>query len=158
MKQATGIKPILEYKEAESTEMVKVIIDYVFMVTIAIMMFLCFFSLSASMSANLYDQTKELGILRSMGVTKIRITLLYFYEALILVFSACFLGINIGVFVAYTMKLQMDLFMNTETEFYFPWYQTIEIFCLSLLCAFFSTFGPTTQLKRKQISAIFRMA
>ena len=105
LKAATGIKPSLMYKEAESTEQIKTIIDLVFSVTIAIMMFLCFFSLSASMSANLYDQAKELGILRSMGVTKIRITLLYFYEALILVFSSSFLGILIGVFVAYTMKL-----------------------------------------------------
>ena len=84
-----------------------------------------------------------------MGVTKIRITLLYFYEALVLVFSACFLGILIGVFVGYTMKLQMDLFLNQESEFFFPWAQMIEIFCLSLVCAFFSTFGPTTQLTRK---------
>ena len=158
LKAATGIKPTLEYKEAESTEQMKTIIDLLFSVTIAIMMFLCFFSLSASMSANLYDQAKELGILRSMGVTKIRITLLYFYEALILVFSSCFLGIMIGVFVAYTMKLQMDLFLNQESVFFFPWHQMIEIFCLSLLCAFFSTFGPTTQLTRKQISSIFRMA
>lgn len=136
----------------------KTIIDYVFMVTIAIMMFLCFFSLSASMSANLYDQTKEIGILRSMGVTKIRITLLYFYEALILVFSASLLGTMIGVFVAYTMKLQMDLLLNQESEFYFPLIQMLEIFCLSIACAFFSTFGPTSQLTKKQISSIFRMA
>ena len=81
------------------------IIDYIFLMTIAIMMFLCFFSLSASMSANLYDQTKEIGIMRAMGVTKMRIKLLYFYEALILVFSASILGVLIGVTVGWTMKL-----------------------------------------------------
>jgi len=86
--------------------------NYVFMVAIAIMMFLSFFSLSASMSANLYDQTKEIGVLRAIGVTKLRITLLYFYEALILVFSASLLGITIGTVVGYTMKLQMDLFLD----------------------------------------------
>lgn len=146
LKQAINENTVvtLEYEEAESTEQVKQILDLVFMVTIAIMMFLCFFSLSASMSSNLYDQSKEIGILRSMGVTKIRIKLLYFYEALVLVFSASFLGIMIGVFVGFTMKLQMDLFLNQETDFYFPWLQTAEIFCLSLICAFFSTFGPTT--------------
>lgn len=112
LKQATGLAPTLTYVQQEQTEQVTLIIDYVFMVTIAIMMFLCFFSLSASMSANLYDQTKEIGVLRSIGVTKVRITLLYFYEALILVFAASFLGILIGTFVAYTMKLQMDLFLN----------------------------------------------
>ena len=47
-----------------------------------------------------------------MGVTKVRITLLYFYEALILVLSASLLGTMIGVFVGYTMKLQMDLLLN----------------------------------------------
>ena len=92
-----------------------------------------------------------------MGVTKIRITLLYFYEALILVFAACFLGIMIGVFVGWTMKMQMDLFNNQESKFYFPWLQTIEIFGLSILCALGSTFGPTVQLTRKQISSIFRL-
>ena len=54
--KATGNNRFFEvYKEAESTEAIKQIIDYVFSVIIAIMMFLCFFSLSASMSANLYD-------------------------------------------------------------------------------------------------------
>lgn len=47
-----------------------------------------------------------------MGVTKARITLLYFYEALILVFAASMLGVVIGVSVGWTMKLQMDLLMN----------------------------------------------
>ena len=110
------------------------------------------------MSANLYDQTKEIGILRAMGVTKIRIKLIYFYEALILVFASSFLGILIGVFVAWTFKLQMDLFLNQESYFFFPTMQMIEILGLSLLCAFFSTFGPTTELTRRQIASIFRLA
>jgi len=49
------LAPTITYVQQEQTEQVTLIIDYVFMVTIAIMMFLCFFSLSASMSANLYD-------------------------------------------------------------------------------------------------------
>ena len=55
LKSATDITATKTYEQADSTAGVKKIIDYVFMVTIAIMMFLCFFSLSASMSANLYD-------------------------------------------------------------------------------------------------------
>lgn len=80
-------------------------------------MFLCFFSLSSAMSANLYEQTKEIGVLRSMGMTKIRINLLYFYEALIVVFSACSMGILVGTFVGYSMKLQLNLLMNQSAAF-----------------------------------------
>ena len=43
------------YLKDNQTKQVEQIIDYIFLMTIAIMMFLCFFSLSASMSANLYD-------------------------------------------------------------------------------------------------------
>ena len=38
-------------------------------------------------------------MLRSVGITKIRITLLYFYEALILVFASSIMGIAIGLLV-----------------------------------------------------------
>ena len=43
------------YEKSKSIEGITKVINYVFAVIIAIMMFLCFFSLSASMSANLFD-------------------------------------------------------------------------------------------------------
>ena len=77
----------------------------VFSATIAIMMFLCFFSLTSATTANLFDQSKEIGVLRSMGFTKNRIRLLFFYEVAIMVFAACLLGIIVGTTVGYTMAL-----------------------------------------------------
>ena len=55
------------------------------------------------MSANLYEQRKEVAILRAMGITRLRVKLLYFYEAMIMVIASCMLGVLIGVVVAYTM-------------------------------------------------------
>lgn len=43
------------YIDADNNASVLKIIDIIFYVTIGIMMFLCFFSLAASMTANLYD-------------------------------------------------------------------------------------------------------
>ena len=57
------------------------------------------------MSANLYEQKKEVGVLRAMGFTKYRVKALYFYESLILVLSSCVLGVLIGTAVGYTMLL-----------------------------------------------------
>ena len=68
-------------------------------------MILCLFSLTSSMSANLMDQTKEIGVLRAMGFTKTRIKVLYFYEAFILVVVSCSLGVMIGTIVGFTMVL-----------------------------------------------------
>ena len=81
------------------------IINIIFSSTIAIMMFLCFFSLAASMSANIYDQSKEVGILRSIGIKKGRIRILFFYEAMILVFASSLLGVFVGTAVGFTMVI-----------------------------------------------------
>lgn len=81
------------------------LINYIFDTIIVITMGLCFFALSANVTANLYDQTKEIGVLRSMGLSKTRIKLLYFYEAVLLVLASSVLGVVIGMVVAYTFSL-----------------------------------------------------
>jgi len=68
-------------------------------------MCLCFFALSSNMSANLLEQTKEIGVLRAIGVKKTRIMMLYFYEAMVLVMASSITGVAIGMFVGYTMTL-----------------------------------------------------
>jgi len=81
------------------------IMNKVFNSIIIITMSLCFFALSANMSANLYEQTKEIGVLRSIGFSKWKIRFLYFYEAIVLVLSSCLLGVMVGMTVGYTMTL-----------------------------------------------------
>ena len=91
------------YSTEESSQKALQLIDLIFYVVIGIMMFLCFFALQSSMMANLYEQSKEIAVLRSIGLTGYRISTLYFYEALLLVFASCLLGIVIGVLVGFTM-------------------------------------------------------
>lgn len=133
------------------------ILNKVFDTIIVLTMFLCFFALSANMSANLYTQTKEIGVLRSIGFTKMRIKFLYFYESMVLVLASCLMGVLIGMMVGYTMCLQQSLILHGDLTVYFPWTQFVVIMAISFVCAFASTFGPTTQLTSKSISAIFRM-
>ena len=120
-------------------------------------MFLCFFSLSANMSANLFDQAKEIGIMRSIGMKRSRIRLLFFYEATVLVLASCMIGIFVGTVVGFTMVLQQELFLDTTNQFFFPWKQTFEIFIFSVICTFLATFGPSSQLLSKSIADIFRV-
>lgn len=48
------------------------------------------------MYTNVYEQTKEIGILRSIGVSKFRMYRVYIYESLVLVLSSSLLGRKFG--------------------------------------------------------------
>lgn len=134
------------------------ILNIVFNVIIALTMFLCFFALSSNMSANLIQQTKEVAVMRSIGFTKSRIRFLYFYEAMTLVIASSTTGVMIGMLVGFTFAAQQKLLLSmSNLPFYFPWVQFLLIIALSVICAIASTFGPTTQLTKNEIAAIFRM-
>jgi ABC-type antimicrobial peptide transport system permease subunit len=120
-------------------------------------MFLCFFSLTASMTANIYEQTKEIAVLRAIGFTKRRVIMLYIYEAFLLVFSSSIIGICIGVLVGWTMMLQRVLFTQIPLVFYIPYAEIISIFVVSIICSFLSTFGPARAVVKRKIAQIFRM-
>ena len=111
---------------------------------IVVMMFLCFFSLSANMSGSILEQQKEIAVLRSIGVTNLKIRLLFFYEALVLVLSACMLGVVTGLVIGYTMSKQEELFTNNTTAINLKYKQFCLIIALSILLAFLATFGPAT--------------
>ena len=145
------------YETSATTSKIKKILDKVFYGLISVTMFLCFFSLCASMSANLYEQKKEVGVLRAMGFTKYRIRMLYFYESLVLVLTSCILGVLIGTAVGYTMLLQFNLLLNSAVEPFFPWGQFLLVTLLSIICAFFSTWGPAASLTNRSIAGIFRL-
>jgi ABC-type antimicrobial peptide transport system permease subunit len=55
------------------------------------------------MGGNIIKQSREIGVLRCIGVKKKEIILLYVYEAFVLVFSSSLFGILIGWLIGYTM-------------------------------------------------------
>ena len=133
-----------QQNKTDSEKLLSLIFDVIILIT----MFLCFFALSTNMTANLYEQSKEIGVLRSIGLTKTRIKLLYFYEAFVLVFASCLLGILVGCVMGYSVCLQQNLLAQMTLTFNFPWTQLLIIVGCSILCAFLSTFSPTTQLTK----------
>ena len=147
----------VSYTAGETTSKIRKVLDKVFYGLISVTMFLCFFSLCASMSANLYEQKKEVGLLRALGFTKYRVRMLYFYESLVLVLSSCMMGVLIGTVVGYTMLLQFNLLLHASVAPFFPWQQFVLVAILSIICAFFSTWGPAVSLTNRSVAGIFRM-
>jgi ABC-type antimicrobial peptide transport system permease subunit len=119
---------------------------------IVVTMLLCFFALSSNMSANIFEQTKEIGVLRSIGFRRFRIMLLYFYEAAVLILASSLLGVMIGMVVGYTMTIQESLILGMDLPYFFPLSQFIVILILTFTCALLATFGPSFKLTKLEIS------
>jgi ABC-type antimicrobial peptide transport system permease subunit len=50
------------------------------------------------------EQTKEIAVLRSIGVTKFRMSAIYVFESFTLVFSSCVIGMIVGFLIGFTMS------------------------------------------------------
>ena len=87
--------------------------DSIFNVIVLVAMSLCFFSLGSSMSANIFDQSKEIAVLRSIGLNKPNVMKIFIYEALVLVISCSICGFIIGVVIGNLMMLQQAMFTSS---------------------------------------------
>jgi len=101
--------------------------------TTAVALLICFFSLTSSMIANIHEQTKEIGLLRALGVTRVWIARVYSLEAMVLVLSAAALGVAIGTILAFTISAQRQLFTQLPLPFTFPTAPMVVITVASML-------------------------
>lgn len=98
-------KSQFESKSRPHIEKLDSIVTVIFQMIILVTIFLMFFSLSTTMSSNIYEQAKEIGALRAVGLTKYGLIRLYIYESYILVVASSILGVFIGVGIGWTMTL-----------------------------------------------------
>ncbi|KRX00113.1 hypothetical protein PPERSA_07220 [Pseudocohnilembus persalinus] len=133
------------------------LINIIFSVITVIVMILSFFSLISSMTANIYEQTKEISVLRAIGMTKYQMIMTYIYEAYTLVLSSSLIGMIVGIIVGFTMGLQRALFTKIPIPFEFPTQIFVSVFITSIFCAFLSTYFPSKRIMNSQISQIIRL-
>jgi len=128
----------------------------IFNVIICLTMFICFFSLSSSMLGNLYEQCKEISVMRAIGFSKDKITKLYVYEAFILVIASSINGVIIGTTVGWVITFIRMKFIDMKMLFVFPIREFFIVSAIALACAFLSTYSPSRILMSKSIPDIAR--
>eukprot|EP01118_Nematostelium_gracile_P005989 TRINITY_DN1916_c0_g1_i1.p1 TRINITY_DN1916_c0_g1~~TRINITY_DN1916_c0_g1_i1.p1 ORF type:complete len:581 (-),score=131.11 TRINITY_DN1916_c0_g1_i1:40-1782(-) len=149
---------IWDYRDQlEPIQKATLILSYFFNFTTLVALIVCWFSLNSSMFANVYQQTKEISILRAMGITKFWMYRIYVYEALVLVLSASILGIIIGAAVGYTMTIQQSLYTQIPIPFVFPKDIVQVVGISSFFFAVLASFAPIHYLLRLPIIAIMRI-
>ena len=131
-------------------------ITVIFISIEAIVMILSLFSLITSMSTNILEQSKEIAVLRSIGVTRKMINYLYVAEGFVLVFSSAMFGIMIGTVIGWTISVQRVLFTQLPVEFVFPYRDTITVLIIAVLSSLASSYLPAKRITDMQIGKIMR--
>jgi len=133
------------------------ILNTFFNISIVLAMFLCLFSLTSSMYANIYEQTKEIGVLRAIGSGRFMLVRVYVYESFALVVSASLMGVCIGFLIGYTMTIQRVLLTQLPMPFYVPWVLILIILAMAAFCAVVSSMWPAYSVVRKSTVSIMRI-
>ncbi|KPA82246.1 hypothetical protein ABB37_03358 [Leptomonas pyrrhocoris] len=122
------------------------ILSIFFIMAELMILLICFFSLMSSMTTNVLNSSKEIGVLLCMGMTRFQVYRVYVWEAFILVVSAGSVGLIIGVVVAYTMLLQQILFAQISFPFPFPYIQLCIVVAVGFVSALASSISPVAYL------------
>jgi len=120
-------------------------------------MIIAFFSLSTSMFTNIIEQTKEVGILRAIGLSQFPLFRIYIYEAFFLVMSSAILGGAIGLIIGWSLSAQRGLLTEIPIPFIFPWQLAITVFLVAIVSAVLSTVLPVWRLAMMPVVGIFRL-
>jgi ABC-type antimicrobial peptide transport system permease subunit len=131
--------------------------SYLFNFTTLVAMLISFFSLTASMFTNIREQSKEIGVLRAMGIPKFWIYRIYAYEAFVVILSSSILGLMIGVVVGWTMTLQRVLFTALPVPFVFPYVLMAIIFGSSVILGILASAIPSRSVLGIPIVQIMKM-
>jgi ABC-type lipoprotein release transport system permease subunit len=108
------------------------------------------------MTINIFEQKKEIAILRSLGMNQRQIIYIYICEAIILIFSSSIIGIIIGSFISYTMSLQWQMFTYINISYNLKLESLIMIILFSILGGILSTIVPAKNMLKIPISQLIK--
>lgn len=132
------------------------LLNFIFAVLSLVAMILCFFSLFASMAANISEQKHEMGVLRSIGVSRYELLRVYAHEAYALTTAACLSGSIIGIFIAWLFGKQQELFTSVPYPFVFPIGVVLTVFITSAIAAWTAAWIPAKQSLMDNITNLLR--
>ena len=137
-------------------DMASNIVFFIFYIVSTIVLIFCLFNLTASMTINIFDQKKEIAILRSLGTKKNHIIFIYVAESFILILSSSIIGSIIGSIISYTMALQWTIFTNVNVVFHLPVGSIILIVLFSIFGGIISTYFPAKRMLNNSIAQLIK--
>ncbi|KAN0000825.1 hypothetical protein ACTFIZ_001278 [Dictyostelium cf. discoideum] len=145
---------IIRYKDSSnsSDKLNSLFFDFATVISIIISSF----SLISSMFTSIKNQSKEIGILRSIGLSNFKIYKIYIIEAFTLSFGSCIIGIIIGIFISYTILLEQSTMNQQIIPFSIQWELIPILFISSLIVSIISVISPIRHLLKQPIISVLK--
>ena len=136
--------------------MISNIVFLIFYIISSVVLIFCLFNLTASMTINIFEQKKEIAIMRSLGMKRRHVIFVYIAEAFILILTASIIGTIVGSIIAFTMALQWGVFTSVNVAFTLPIGSIIVIIIISILGGIFSTYIPARNMLKQSIAQLIK--
>lgn len=143
-------------EDLDDLSITQTVLNFLFTTMSIVALFLCFFSLVASMVTNIREQTKEAGVLRALGLGNYKLIRLFVYEAYALVLASSLMGVGIGVMVGWTFSQQQALFTELPVGFFVPWDIIVTICIASVVCSILAAAIPGSALTKVRVTKLLR--
>lgn len=143
--------------DASALDIPKQALELVFSFTTVVAMTVSFFSLVSSMTSNIHEQSKEIAIMRALGMSRAWMYRVYIYESFVLVMASSFLGIIIGYILGLAMTLQQSLFTQLPIPFIFPWYLLAAVLLFSMVLSVGASYFPIHRFMLMEVVKLFRL-
>jgi len=140
----------------ETSEKVKSVISYIFLVLGIIALILSFFLIWISFYSNIRENITNYGIMRSIGVTKSQSLRIYLYEAATIILGSIITGTFIGILISCSLILQFDIFLELPFIFHFPFKLYIILIIVGLSLGMLGSYYPIHEVNSLTLTNILK--
>ena len=110
-----------------------------------------FFGISNTLTMNIIERTREIGMLRGMGMTRDQVVAMILSEAAVLGMIGGILGIVLGAVIARIMLVAMTNMSGYRLEFLLPVGRTVLTLTVAILVSQIAAFFPALRAARTRI-------
>ncbi|MHA1797375.1 MAG: ABC transporter permease [Candidatus Helarchaeota archaeon] len=140
-------------KIQEVINLILLIFTNILQISIAIALF----GLSITIIMNVNQRKKEIGILRSLGMSKSQIVRMIFGETLIIGMLAIIIGLITGGFASYLMVWDIPFMPYVPIFFVIPWNQLIFLSVIVFIATIISSIVPSMKANKLNIVDAIRV-
>lgn len=148
---------IFDYREIQSKmdQSLQTMLIFLYMIT-ALLFLMSFFQLLLSIEGNIKENMWQVGVLRSIGLTKSDVKSVVLTEATANILTAEIIGFAMGYIVMVSSMSLMNTIFELPINFDIDWLTLLMLMSISVLTVYFGTGIGISSINRMKISKILK--